>query len=234
MNRCSGSSLAMPITESKSPVMPTSLMKAVPPGSTRRSAVGTWVWVPTTRLARPSQKKPIACFSLVASPWKSTMMASAPLAQRTSRELALDRGKRIVERIHEDAAHGVDDENARAVLGLDHRHAAARRSGRIVDRPDQFRRALDEHQRLFLIPGVIAERDRVGAGIEQFAIDRFGDAEAAGRILAIDHHQIELPVADQARQALIDDGAPAATDNVADEKDAHAQLPLRLDHLALG
>ena len=28
--------------------MPTSEMKAVPPGSTRASAVGTWVWVPRT------------------------------------------------------------------------------------------------------------------------------------------------------------------------------------------
>src|SRR5499433_2348402 len=47
------------------------------------SAVGAWVWVPTTRLARPSQKCPMACFSLVASQWISTMTASAsrPSAQ---------------------------------------------------------------------------------------------------------------------------------------------------------
>ena len=40
--------------------------------------------------------------------------------QRTGGELAIDRGKRILERVHEDAAHGVDDKHARAVLGVDH------------------------------------------------------------------------------------------------------------------
>ena len=46
--------------------------------------------------------------------------------ERAGGELALDRGERIVERVHEDAAHGVDDQHARAVLGLDQRRAAAR------------------------------------------------------------------------------------------------------------
>ena len=45
--------------------------------------------------------------------------------------------------------------------------AAARRAGRIIDRADEPRRALDEHQRLALVPGVIAERDRVGAGVDE-------------------------------------------------------------------
>ena len=125
------------------------------------------------------------------------MMASAALVERTGRELALDRGERIVERVHEDAAHGVDDERARAVLGLDQRRAAARRAGRIVERADQPRRALDEDQRLALVPGVVAERDGVGAGVDHLVVDRLGDAEAAGGVLAVDHDEIELPVGDQ-------------------------------------
>ncbi len=64
---------------------------------------------------------------------------------------------------------------------------------------------------------MIAERHRVGAGIEKFVEDRLGDAEAAGRVLAIDHDEIELPVAHQARQLLADDGAPGAADDVADK-----------------
>ncbi len=56
---------------------------------------------------------------------------------------------------------------------------------------------------------------------------RLGDAEAAGGVLAVDHDEIELPVAHQARQALVDDGAPAAADDVADEQNAHAQTPRR-------
>ena len=61
------------------------------------------------------------------------------------------------------------DQHPRAVLRLDQRRAAAGRAGGIVERPDEARRALDEDQRLFLIPGVIAERDGVGAGVDQFA-----------------------------------------------------------------
>ena len=101
--------------------------------------------------------------------------------------------------------------------------AAAGGAGRIVDRPDEFRRALDENQRFLLVPGMIAERDGVGAGVEQFGVDRLGDAKAAGRVLAIDHDQIELPVANEPGQPLVDHGSPAAADNVADEQNAHAQ-----------
>ena len=78
-------------------------------------------------------------------------------------------------------------------------------------------RTLDEHKRFLLIPGVVAERDRVGAGVEKFAIDRLGDAEAAGRVLAVDDNEVELPVAHEARQPLAYDGAAAAADNVSDK-----------------
>ena len=66
-----------PSTLAREPVMPTSEMNAVPFGSTRASAVGTWVWVPTTAPARPSRCQPIATFSEVTSAWKSTKKASA-------------------------------------------------------------------------------------------------------------------------------------------------------------
>ena len=62
----------------RAPVIPTSETKAVPPGSTRASAVGTWVWVPSTAATRPSRCQPIATFSLVTSAWKSTITISAP------------------------------------------------------------------------------------------------------------------------------------------------------------
>ena len=130
-------------------------------------------------------------------------MASALLAERAGGELAFDRGERIVERVHEDAAHGVDHERALAVLGVDQGGAAAGRAGGIIDRADQARRALDEDQRLALVPGVIAERDGVGAGLDQLVVDRLGDAEAAGGVLAVDDDQVELPVGDQAGQALV-------------------------------
>ena len=61
---------------------------------------------------------------------------------------------------------GVDDERALAALGIDQRGAAAGRAARKIRRANQPRRALDEHQRLALIPGVVAERDGIGADIQ--------------------------------------------------------------------
>ena len=101
----------------------------------------------------------------------------------------------------------VDDQRALAVLGVDQGRAAARRALRKIRGPHQARRALDEHQRLALVPGMVAERDRIGAGVEEFLVDRLGDAEAAGGILAIDDDEIERPVADHAGQMFRDGGA---------------------------
>jgi len=109
-------------------------------------------------------------------------------------------------------------------LASNQRRAAAGRAERKIRRPHQSGRALDEHQRLALIPGVIAERDGVGAGVEQFLIDRFRDAESAGRILAIDDDEIEPEVADHAGQMFGDGGAPGPADDVAHEENAQVQL----------
>ena len=105
----------------------------------------------------------MACFSLVASAWTSTMTASATCAQRAGVELPVDGGEGIVERVHEEPAHDVDDENACAVARLDQVGAAARRAGRVIHRPEQPRLALDEDERLALVPGMVAERDGIGA-----------------------------------------------------------------------
>jgi hypothetical protein len=91
-----------------------------------------------------------------------------------------------------------EHERALAVLGVDQGGAAAGRMTREVQRADQARRALDEDQRLLLIPGVVAERDRVGTGIQQLLVDRLGDAETAGGILTIDDDEVERPVPDHA------------------------------------
>ena len=102
------------------------------------------------------------------------------------RQFLIDAGERIVERVHEDAAHHVDDEDPAAVLGFDQVGAAARRARRVVGRADQPRLALDIDQRLALIERMVAERHRVGARIDQLLADRFGDAETARRVLADD------------------------------------------------
>jgi hypothetical protein len=111
----------------------------------------------------------------------------------------------------------------RAVLRIDQRGAAAGRAGREVDRAQQLRRALDEHQCFALVPGMVAAGDDVGTGIDELVIDRLGDAEAAGRVLAVDGDEIELPVADQTGQASGQHGAPAAAKHITDEKNSHLE-----------
>ena len=70
--RLIASSASTPITESCGPVMPASVMKAVPFARTRASEVWTCVWVPTTAVTRPSSQRASATFSLVASACTST------------------------------------------------------------------------------------------------------------------------------------------------------------------
>jgi hypothetical protein len=67
---------------------------------------------------------------------------------------------------------------------------------------------------------MVAERDRIGADIEELLVDRLGDAEAAGGVLAVDDDKVERPVADEAGQMLRQNGAPRLADHVTDEKNA--------------
>ena len=129
-------------------------------------------------------------------------IASAPCFKRAGRELGVDGAERVVELGHEDAAHGVDHQHVRAVRRLDQSRAAARRARRIVDRAQQPVVALDEDERLLLVEGVVAERHRVGAGLQQLLEDRLGDAEAAGRVLAVDDRR------NRARSAAAGRAAP--------------------------
>src|SRR2546421_698882 len=88
----------------------------------------------------------------------------------------------------------------------------------------EARPAIADGAHRLLLAGRLAmhvKQDDVGAGVDEIVIDRFRDAEAASRVLAIDGDEIELPVADQRRQALQHDRAPAAPDDVTDEQDTH-------------
>ena len=72
---------------------------------------------------------------------------------------------------------------------------------------------------------MIAERDGIGAGVEEFLIDRLGDAETAGGILAIDDDEVERPVTDHAGQIFRDRGAACPADHVANEENTQSSAP---------
>ena len=81
---------------------------------------------------------------------------------------------------------------------------------------------------------MIAAGNHVRAGIDEFLVDHLGDAEAAGGVFAIHGDEIEPPVPHQPRQALEQDGTPAAAHDVADEEDTHALRGPAVDDLMLG
>ena len=114
----------------------------------------------------------------------------ADFLQPARGKLGFNGCKRIIERIHHHPPHHVHHQDLLAVCRGKQAAAAARRPGRIVYGPQQGRLAFNEDKRLTLVPGMIAQCHNVGAGIAQGAVDVFGDAKAAGRILAVDDNEI--------------------------------------------
>jgi hypothetical protein len=81
---------------------------------------------------------------------------------------------------------------------------------------------------------VVAERDRIGAGIDELIVDDLGDAKAACRVLTVNDDEIELPIGNERGQPLGHDGPPGAADNVADKKNTHTLFGLaEIDHFTL-
>ena len=65
----------------------------------------------------------------------------------------------------------------------------------------------------------------------RFLVDRLGDAESAGRVLAIDDDEIERPVPDHIRQMFRNRGATGLADDVADEKDTQCRTAPEIERL---
>ena len=156
---CSG---LTPSTLVREPVMPTSEMNAVPPGRTRASAVGTWVWVPKTAATRPSRCQPIATFSLLTSAWKSTTTQSASIRSR----IASTSWKGEPRDLQADGAAEVDHADPHPAR-LDHDVAPARVGVRVVGGPDHPLGPVEEVVGLAVAVDVVAGGDHVGAGVEE-------------------------------------------------------------------
>src|SRR5262249_61826181 len=93
-----------------------------------------------------------------------------------------------------------------------------------IRRREQTGGPVAEAKRFLLIPRMSVERHRVGAGVDELMIDRLRDSKTARRVLTVDDHEVELPVAYQGGQALIDNAAAAAAHDIADEKNSHPSI----------
>ena len=102
----------------------------------------------------------------------------------------LDGAERIIERVHEKAAHGLGYQDFAVVGQGDHRRAGAGRAGWEIQRTDQARFAGNEGDDLLAVPGVVAKGDGIGAGGEQCLGHVRGQAEAVRGILGVDRNEI--------------------------------------------
>src|SRR5262249_50746743 len=142
-------------------------------------------------------------------------------AERAGRKLRFNGTKRIVERIHEDSTHGIDDEDALAATRFEEPRALSRRARRVVDRPEDTVFVVDEPEDLLLVGPMIARRQNVDSGREQFVRDRARQAKAAGRVLAIGDDKIEAKLFLDPGQLRRHDVATRTADDVSDEEQAH-------------
>ncbi len=149
------------------------------------------------------------------------------LAQGAGGELALGRCEGAVEGVHEQPPHDQHHEHAPAVGRLVQIGAPPRRARAegVVRGPEEPRLALDVGQGLALVPGVVAERDAVDARAVDLLGGRLGDAEAAGRVLAVGHDEVEREPLAQLGQPSREPFAARAAHHVAEESQAHAFDP---------
>ncbi len=142
-------------------------------------------------------------------------------AERACVELRIDGCKRIVLRLHENAAERRDDENILPVPRLKEIRALARRAGGKIARAQHAVFIIDEGQNLALVGPVVAGGDAIDAQREEIVGDGAREAEATRRVLAVDDDEIELEAIDQARKFRRHHVAARLSDDVADEKNAH-------------
>jgi hypothetical protein len=136
-------------------------------------------------------------------------------------QLPFDRGEGVVERVHEQPGHDVDDGDPAPVAKLVGAGALARRAGREVDGAQQARVGVDRGDDLALIPDMIAGGDAVDAGGIEALTDLVGDAEPGRRVLAVDGDEVEGEGITQARNFLDHRVAARPTEDIAAKKHPH-------------
>ena len=142
-------------------------------------------------------------------------------AQAVFRQHLFDGSEGTVERIHEQPRHHVEDHDLLPAAAGEDVLAAPRCAFRVIARPQEPRVAVDMGQDLAVVPAVVAAGDDIDArGVELFA-DLAGDAEAAGRVLAVDDDEIGIQLLAQRRQVREHGVAPRSSDDVAAKQNLH-------------
>ena len=102
--------------------------------------------------------------------------------------------ERIVELLHEDAPHHVDDADRPSLGGAREIAAVAGDAGGEVGRPQEPRFGADVVDGLALRPDVVARGHDVDPPIQQLVAELPGDAPARGGIFGIGDDQVDVVV----------------------------------------
>ena len=129
-------------------------------------------------------------------------------------------GERIVERIHEEPAHQIDDENALLADRMKPPVGAGRSLWK-VRRAQHPRIPVEIGDDLTLVPDVIAGGQHIDFGIVKFAAEALGQAPARRRVLGIDDDQVEGEPTTQGRHVLFYGLTAGPSDNIATKQDFH-------------
>src|SRR6266568_1912287 len=127
--------------------------------------------------------------------------------------------ERVVQWVEEDPADEVHDQDL-VPRGVDDAPALARRRRRIVRGTQHVMQARQLAQELLLGEDVVAGGDHVRAGALELGRDLRGQAEAAGRVLAVEHRQVRAQPFLEARQDRLHPVAAGMADDIRDEEDA--------------
>ena len=143
------------------------------------------------------------------------------LAQWAGCQFPVNRGERIVKRIHEDPSQRVNHQNADTVPGCEQAGATPRRAGGIIERPQEPLLAIGKDKSIALVEGMIAGGNHVRAAADDGIEDFFRYAETTGGVLAVHDDKIEPIIGDQGRQFFDDCTATAAANEIAQKQKTH-------------
>ena len=184
-----------------------------------------WVWVPTTMLARPSQKAPRAALFAGGLGVDVDRLRRTIPPRRVRLQDGLESGERIVVGpLHEDLAKYLGDKHFPAARRVEDAGALAGGGAGVVERAEDPGLGLDAGEHVLLVEGMIAEGQHVGAGLEQ----RLRMAETDRPTPAVAFSPFTTTKSSRrsrrkAGQPLGEGGPAGAAHHVAEEEDAHGR-----------
>ena len=137
-------------------------------------------------------------------------------AHRVLAQHGINRRKRIVKRtFHEHLTQHLRHQHLAPAGRVEHPRAHTRCGLGKVQRANDPRLTVDECHHVFLIEGVIAKGQHIGARVQQYLGMCARKPHAAGRIFAIHHDKIQPPFITQTRQVGGDRRASCAAHDIA-------------------